>query len=104
MVHARRAAGPCARHEIWPRAAARKAGACPRDTAAARVWYRKSAEGGYFRGAYNYASLLAVEGCLAGAARWFEQAVATAPEPTRSNMLRALERDPRFRTLAERLR
>ncbi|HWA89113.1 MAG TPA: tetratricopeptide repeat protein [Rhizomicrobium sp.] len=67
-----------------------------KDQAAARVWYRKSAEGGYFRGAYNYASILAAEGCVTGAARWFAQAVATAPEPTRGNMLRVLARDPRF--------
>jgi len=76
---------------------------CPRDQAAARVWYRKSAEGGYFRGAYNYATILAAEGDSAEAARWFEQAAATAPEPTRSNILSALSRDARFSFIAERL-
>jgi TPR repeat protein len=74
----------------------------PRDPAAARVWYRRSAEGGYFRGAYNYASILAAEGSTAEAAPWFEQAVATAPEPTRGNMLRALARDPRFLAVIRR--
>jgi TPR repeat protein len=74
----------------------------PRDQAAARVWYRRSAEGGYFRGAYNYATILAAEGCIAGAARWFEQAIATAPEPTRGKILGALARDARFRALAGR--
>ena len=31
---------------------------CARDLAAAAEWYRRSAEGGYFRGQYNWASLL----------------------------------------------
>jgi len=61
-----------------------------RDPIMARAWYRKSAEGGYFRGAYNYASMIAGEGCIAGAAIWFEKALATAPEPSRSTMMKAL--------------
>jgi len=68
-----------------------------RDAAAARAWYRKSAEGGYFRGAYNYATTLATEGCVEGAARWFEKALATAPEPTRSAMAQALAKSPHHR-------
>ncbi|HTQ12868.1 MAG TPA: tetratricopeptide repeat protein [Rhizomicrobium sp.] len=64
-------------------------GAAP-DMALARAWYRKSAEGGYFRGAYNYATLLVAEGCIAGAALWFERALAAAPQPTRSAMATAL--------------
>jgi len=67
---------------------------CERDPDAARDWYRKSAEGGYFRGAYNYATLLFAEACVAGAARWFAKALATAPEPTRSNMAMALRQHP----------
>jgi len=74
---------------------------CERDLNAARDWYRKSAEGGYFRGAYNYATLLFAEGCLMGAARWFAQALATAPEPTRNNIAMALRQhpDPSIRAL-----
>jgi len=74
---------------------------CPRDPAAARMWYRRSAEAGYFRGAYNYATILSAEGCIAGALRWFRQALETAPEPTRSNIVAALRShaDARVRTL-----
>lgn len=65
-----------------------------RDAMLARAWYRKSADGGYFRGAYNYASMLMSDGCIAGAAHWFEKALATAPEPTRANMVSALLKNP----------
>ncbi len=73
-----------------------------RNPAAARNWYRKSAVGGYFRGAYNYASILAAEGCTTGARLWFQSALATAPEPTRTNIRQALGQhpDPQFHTLA----
>jgi TPR repeat protein len=73
-----------------------------RDAGAARNWYRQSAEGGYFRGAYNYATILAGEGCIVGAVRWFRRALDTAPEPTRSNIVMALRRHPdaRIRTLS----
>lgn len=72
------------------------------DATLARAWYRKSADGGYFRGAFNYASMLASEGCVAGAAHWFEKALSTAPEPTRSTMIDALLKSPyvELRTLA----
>jgi TPR repeat protein len=65
-----------------------------RDETLARVWYRKSAEGGYFRGAYNYATMLVAEGCIVGGALWFEKALATAPEPTRTAMAQALAKSP----------
>jgi TPR repeat protein len=64
------------------------------DPAAARHWYRRSAEGGYFRGAYNYADMIAAEGCTTGALHWFERALATAPEPTRGVMIKALSSRP----------
>ncbi|HEY8948521.1 MAG TPA: tetratricopeptide repeat protein, partial [Rhizomicrobium sp.] len=64
------------------------------DATLARAWYRKSADGGYFRGAFNYASMLVSEGCIAGAAHWFEKALAAAPEPTRSNMVAVLLESP----------
>jgi TPR repeat protein len=65
-----------------------------KDVALAKDWYRKSAEGGYFRGAYNYASMLANEGRIADASAWFRKALATAPEPTHTNMLSALRKSP----------
>lgn len=65
-----------------------------KDPVEARNWYRRSAEGGYFRGAYNYATILADEGCVTGARRWFAHALSTAPEPTRSVMVRALKKRP----------
>ena len=71
-----------------------------RDATLARAWYRKSAEGGYFRGAFNYASMLIGEGCIAGAAHWFEKALAIAPEPTRSNMVAILSKNPHERIRA----
>jgi len=74
----------------------------PRDAHPARDWYRKSAEGGYFRGAYNYATMLAADGDIGEAARWFTIAIATAPEPTRTNMIAALAKHPnaKLRALA----
>lgn len=65
-----------------------------RDATLARAWYRKSAAGGYFRGAYNYATVLVAEGCIAGAAHWFEKALASAPEPSRTTMTAALMKCP----------
>lgn len=72
------------------------------DRALARALYRRAAEGGYFRGCYNYADLLAGDGDIAEAARWFEQALAAAPEPTRGRMLAALASHalPAIRALA----
>jgi len=65
-----------------------------RDPAAAREWFRRSAEGGYFRGAFNYASLLADDGNICDATGWFDKAVRSAAEPTRSNMLQMLGKRP----------
>lgn len=64
------------------------------DRTNARAWYRRSAFGGYFRGAYNYADMIAAEGCIHSAFHWFKCALATAPQPTRDVMLRALSRRP----------
>jgi uncharacterized protein len=47
-----------------------------RDPVLAATWYRRSAERGYFRGQYNWASVLLKEGHLAEAALWFERAAA----------------------------
>lgn len=74
------------------------------DLLIARAWYRRSAEGNYFRGAYNYADMIAGEGCIAGALHWFERALATAPEPTRGTMITALSsrKESALRALAAR--
>jgi uncharacterized protein len=48
----------------------------PRDLVAAADWYRRSAEGGYFRGQYNWASVLLKAGRDEEAAHWLERAVA----------------------------
>jgi hypothetical protein len=74
------------------------------DMLIARAWYRRSAEGNYFRGAYNYADVIAAEGCIAGALHWFERALATAPEPTRGTMITSLSsrKESALRALAER--
>jgi TPR repeat protein len=47
-----------------------------RDPAAAAEWYRRSAQGGYFRGQFNWASVLLRAGRCDEAALWFERAVA----------------------------
>jgi hypothetical protein len=41
---------------------------------AAADWYRRSAEAGYFRGQYNWASILLKAGRFEEAAQWFERA------------------------------
>jgi TPR repeat protein len=45
-----------------------------RDPIAAAQWYRCSAQAGYFRGQYNWATVLLKAGELEEAARWFERA------------------------------
>ena len=56
------------------------------DPVAARAWYRRSAEGGYFRGQYNLATLLLADGEAVEAATWFERALAAAPPAARIAM------------------
>jgi TPR repeat protein len=46
----------------------------PRNLDGAADWYRRSAEAGYFRGQYNWASLLLKAGRFEEAAVWFERA------------------------------
>jgi TPR repeat protein len=43
-------------------------------TPAAAQWYRRSAEGGYFRGQYNWASVLLMRQCVDEAVVWLERA------------------------------
>ena len=64
------------------------------DLAAAREWAQASAEGGYFRGQYNFGLMLAEEGQLDEAAAWLKQALDGAPEPSRGVMARALAARP----------
>ena len=73
-----------------------------RNRSAAQNWYRQSAAGGYFRGAYNYATILSAEGCGTGALRWFRRALDGATQPSKDNIRRALTRHPdaRIRALA----
>lgn len=47
-----------------------------RDVDSAADWYRRSAEAGYFRGQYNWASLLLKAGRFEESAAWFECAAA----------------------------
>jgi TPR repeat protein len=65
------------------------------DRDAARNCYRLAAEAGDFRGAHNYACVLASDGCIAGALRWFDRATMAAPGPVRHQMLRFLAHHPR---------
>ena len=65
------------------------------DRDAARNCYRLAAESGDFRGAHNYGCVLAADGCIAGALRWFERGIADAPLPARIHMLKALTHHPR---------
>jgi hypothetical protein len=39
--------------------------------------------------------VLAADGCIAGALRWFERGIADAPLPARIHMLKALTHHPR---------
>jgi len=60
------------------------------DKLLARAWYRRSARSGDFGGAYNYATMIAGEGCIAGALHWFGRALLNAPPQIRDGMVTAL--------------
>ncbi len=45
-----------------------------RDAPAAAYWYRRSAQAGYFRGQYNWATVLLKAGAVKDAAQWLERA------------------------------
>ncbi|MHC8402858.1 tetratricopeptide repeat protein [Pseudomonas sp. MDT1-17] len=49
---------------------------CLADPHAARLWYRRSAEGGDFRGQFSFAALLADEGQIDEAMSWLRRALA----------------------------
>jgi TPR repeat protein len=68
-----------------------------RDPAAAARAYRQSAEAGYFRGQYNYATILLATGRSADALKWFGRAAANGPPALRvriAEMLALLETAP----------
>jgi hypothetical protein len=59
----------------------------PKDPEAAAHWYRLSAEGGYFRGQFNHASVLIAQGRRDEARTWLLAAIAQAPAASRSLMI-----------------
>ena len=63
----------------------------PRNAAAAADWYRRSAEAGYFRGQYNWASLLRETGRIDEAVVWFERAAAGGNQAVRQAAHAALQ-------------
>jgi TPR repeat protein len=58
-----------------------------RDPATAADWYRRSAEGGYFRGQYNHASILVAEGRRDEGRAWLQAAIDQAPPASRGLMV-----------------
>jgi len=62
---------------------------CASDPRQALLWYRRSARSGYFRGAFNYASLLLENNNRRSAQLWYVRALENAPEPARTNMVTA---------------
>jgi TPR repeat protein len=63
-----------------------------RNPLAAAEWYRRSAEAGYFRGQYNWATVLLKAGELEQAALWFERS-ATGGTPGVRRAVTALVND-----------
>jgi uncharacterized protein len=79
----------------------------PRDLGAAADWYRRSAEAGYFRGQYNWASLLLRAGRFEESAAWFERAAACGTAAMRRAVMELIARAgaPRaLQNLAARLK
>jgi uncharacterized protein len=79
----------------------------PRNLDAAADWYRRSAEAGYFRGQYNWASILLKAGRFEESARWFERAAIGGTAAMRRAVMELITRAgaPRpLQTLAVRLK
>src|SRR5580698_2974068 len=79
----------------------------PRNLDAAADWYRRSAEAGYFRGQYNWASILLKAGRYEEAARWFERAALSGTAAMRRAVVESITRagTPRpLRSLAAKLK
>jgi len=64
----------------------------PRCPAAAADWYRRSAEGGYFRGQYNWASILLQQGRSDEAALWLERAASGGTAAVRDAVRQLISR------------
>ncbi|MBO4967456.1 MAG: sel1 repeat family protein, partial [Pseudomonas sp.] len=75
---------------------------CPADKAEACLWYERSARGGDFRGQFSHASVLAEDGNIDDALRWFERALNGGNlnflRVTLGTLLEA--REPRIRALS----
>jgi len=79
----------------------------PRNLDAAADWYRRSAEAGYFRGQYNWASLLLKAGRFEESASWLERAAAVGTAAMRRAVMELIARAgaPRaLQSLAARLK
>jgi TPR repeat protein len=79
----------------------------PPDLGAAADWYRRSALGGYFRGQFNWASMLLSSGRIEEAAAWFERAASAGSAAVRAAVVQIGARSDApgaLRRLAERLR
>jgi len=76
---------------------------CPRDLDAAEAWYRRSAEGGDFRGQFSYAAVLADRGQIDAALEWLREALAGGNLKFLRTAQKALEaaNDPQIRAMAE---
>jgi TPR repeat protein len=64
----------------------------PRDLSLAADWYRRSAEGGYFRGQYNWASVLLKAGRDEEAVLWFGRAVSGGTPAVRDAVVELVKR------------
>jgi hypothetical protein len=62
------------------------------DPAAAAAWYQRSAAAGYFRGQYNWATVLFERRCFGEAMVWFERAANGGPASMRAIVTAAIER------------
>lgn len=77
----------------------------PRDQSSALTWYKRSAEGGDYRGQHNYATALVTQGKYTEALNWWHKAVETAT----TDILLAMKRElanpliPRDDVLIKRL-
>ena len=76
---------------------------CPRDLEAAVEWYRRSAEGGDFRGQFSYAAVLADRGQVDAALEWLRKALAGGNLKFLRVAHKALcaANDPQIRAMAE---
>jgi uncharacterized protein len=76
---------------------------CPRDLDAAVDWYRRSAEGGDFRGQFSYAAVLADRGQVDIALEWLNKALAGGNLKFLRTAHKALAAadDPQIRAMAE---